>query len=96
MKIRIVQQIYLQDKPETFKNAYKEFESNIIPHKGDFITDRAFKNPDVYQVHSISIDYGADLVQVLVHSVELESSKEEAVKEYINMMIKYGWICKTL
>nr|WP_300004490.1 hypothetical protein [Tissierella sp.] len=96
MKIRIVQQVYLVDKPDTFKNVYKEFDSSIIPHKGDFITDRAFKNPDEYEVHSISLDYDADLAQVLIHSVELASDKEESIKEYITMMKRYGWICKTI
>lgn len=96
MKIRIVQQVSIVDRPETYKNVFKDFESDVIPHKGDFIRDRAFKNPDEYQVHSVTIDYDVNLAQVLIHRVELETDKEEAVKEYINMMKKHGWKCNTI
>lgn len=96
MKIRIVQQVSIENRPETYKNIYKDFESDVIPHKGDFITDPAFKDPDEYEVHSVTIDYGVNLVQVLVHSVILETEKEEAVKEYVEMMKKHDWKCDSL
>lgn len=96
MKIRIVQQVSIVDRPETYKNVFKDFESDLIPHKGDFISDSAFKDPYEYEVHSVTIDYDVNLAQVLIHRVELETDKEEAVKEYINMMKKHGWKCNTI
>ena len=96
MKIRIVQQVSLVDRPETFKNVFRDFESDVIPHKGDFIADAAFKDPDEYQVHSVSIDYDANLVQVMIYRLELDTEDEEAVGEYILKMKKHGWECNTI
>lgn len=96
IKIRIVQQVYIKGEPKTFKNVYKDFESNTLPKKGDFITDRAFKTPDEYEVYSVTIDYDANIAQVIIHGVELYTDKKDAVKEYITMMKQYGWICNTI
>lgn len=37
--------------------AYKTFESNVIPHKGDQIADSVFKDPYEYEVVDVTINY---------------------------------------
>jgi hypothetical protein len=96
MEIRLMQQVLLKGKVQTFREIYKFFKSNIIPHKGDKISDSAFKDPYEFEVIEVTIDYQDDICYVRLAWVELETEKEQAVEDYIRMTMLHGWECNTL
>lgn len=93
MKITLMQQVLLKDKINTFRDIYKEFESNVIPHKGDMICDPVWKEPYEYEVIGVSINYNENNCYVRLPFIELESNDEKCVKEYIKMAKLHGWKC---
>lgn len=96
MKIRLLQQILLKDQPRTFREIYKDYESDFVPRKGDYIYDSAFKDPYECEVVSVTIDYEHDMCYVYLHYVELETNNEDAIIKYIEKTKLHGWKCDTL
>lgn len=93
MKIRLVQQVFLKGKPNTFREIYKEYNSDFVARKGDYIADTAFKNPYEYEVVEVCVDYEANMCVIRLHYVELDTDNKEAAKKYIEMAKMHGWKC---
>jgi len=93
MLIQIRQQIQLKHDIRAFREVYKEFESNCIPHKGDFISDPAFKEPYEYEVIETTIDYNNETCYVAIKPFVIESEKatKDDVIDYVKMMMLHGW-----
>ena len=91
MKIQLMQQILLIGKPRTYRPVYKEFESSIIPCKGDFVSDSAFKDPYEHEVVQVSINYQRDECLVTLHMLEIDSDNEDDVKKYMEVYKLHGW-----
>lgn len=96
MEINIYQQVYLKDKLNSVKQAYREFESDVIPHKGDFYTDSAFKDPYEHEITQVTIDYKNDVCSVYIDSIVLDSTDVSHVKKYVEMMMLHGWKCNVI
>lgn len=91
MIIKLSQNVFLKDRPRTFRTAHKSFDSNVIPRKGDFISDTAFKAPYEHEVVEVTIDYQDDVCYVSLHSVEIESEDEAAVLRYLEIYKMHDW-----
>lgn len=89
MKICISQQIIPKSDFRKFKQISKEFESNIIPHKGDKISDRFFKDPTEYDVVECIIDYQENKCYVALAPINVETESE--VTYQINVAKAHGW-----
>lgn len=89
MKICISQQIIPKSDFREFKQISKEFESNIIPHKGDKIADRFYKEPYEYDVVECTIDYQENKCYVTLASINVETKDE--VNEQIKISKLHGW-----
>ena len=96
MEITLLQQILLKGKPNTYRSLYKKFKSNIIPHKGDMITDSVWKDPYQYEVHEVAINYDANECYVTLGCIELDSVNMEHIKHYIKMAKLHRWECNIL
>ncbi|MDB5083961.1 MAG: hypothetical protein JWN30_847 [Bacilli bacterium] len=76
MEIIIYQQINLKNNPRVFHDVFKTFGSDVIPHKGDFISDSAFKDPYEYEVLQVVINYNDNSCFVRIPLIELESKND--------------------
>lgn len=95
IKITLDHQIQLQDFREGFVNIYKDFESNIIPHKGDFISDTCFKDPYEHEVIDVVIDYQQNECGVMLKPIIVEHNEKEFLLQYVEMAELHGWYCPT-
>lgn len=95
MLIQIRQQIKVKNDIRAIKEPYKEFESDIILHKGDFFTDSAFKDPYEHEVTEVTVSYQENTCYVHITPVvfEFENANEKHVDEYVKMMALHGWKC---
>lgn len=93
MKITLNQIIALKNINQGFRCIEKSFESNIIPHKGDFINDSLWKDPYEYEIGQVTIDYSKNSCEVQLHAIFLESTDENDVKEYVKIAKLHGWKC---
>ncbi|WP_238902652.1 hypothetical protein [Clostridium sp. YIM B02506] len=91
MKISISQVLSLK----TFSNGSitmrKEFESNIIPHKGDMIGDPVFSSPYEYEVADVIIDYENNTCYVTLEMVNMDHNNVEVLKEWKEVCKLHGW-----
>ncbi|MEC1440555.1 hypothetical protein ABEV79_14895 [Bacillus licheniformis] len=93
MKIRLHQQVCLKDNLRDFRTLHKEFESNVIPHKGDFIADSLYKDPYEIEVGEVHINYQRNECNVFLHRIELESNSVEALEDYVDIGLLHDWTC---
>ncbi|MDR9854911.1 hypothetical protein RJP21_14955 [Paenibacillus sp. VCA1] len=96
MKIIIMQQIQLDSSNRDLRNVYREFESNVIPHIGDFISDSAYKDPAEYEVAKVSINYYRDECYVSLYPVIIYSTNPADIDKVAKMMQSHGWTCPSL
>ncbi|WP_432358833.1 hypothetical protein [Sporosarcina sp. UB5] len=96
MEIIISQYVGLKGDARTFHRVYKEFQSNVIPHAGDFIKDSAYKEPYEYEVASVIIDYTNNYCDVTLKIYELETTDDSFVKREVEMFMSHGWKCDTI
>lgn len=97
MQITIRQQVNVEGKLNTFREAYREFESDFYPRNGDLYEDSAFKDPYEYEVTGVSFNYQANFCTVYIKPVVLPPTcNQDHVKNYIEMMILHGWKCNVL
>lgn len=94
MKIILMQQIQLEDFRKGWRNITKEFESNIVPHKGDLISDSVWKDPYEYEVVEININYSENECYVSLAPIKLETNDIEHLKKYTEMTKLHHWECK--
>lgn len=88
MKICISQQIIPKDI-NCFKHISKEFESNVIPHVGDKISDSFFKDPHEYDVVECIINYQEDECYVSLSPLNVET--ESQVNYQVEIAKAHGW-----
>ncbi|MBZ9688382.1 hypothetical protein G9F72_018800 [Clostridium estertheticum] len=93
MKIILSQQITLGDFRKGLRNVTKTFESNVVPHKGDFISDSVWKDPYEYEVQEVNINYQQDECYVQLPLIKLETNDKESLKGYIEMTRLHEWVC---
>ena len=89
MKIYICQQIIPTKDIREFKQVCKKFDSNVIPHRGDRISDSFFKEPYDYEVIECTIDYQNNECTVFIEPIKVENASE--VKEQIKIAELHGW-----
>lgn len=96
MEVRISQQIQVKDSIRDFRHVFKSFFNvTVIPHKGDFIADSAFKDPYEFEVIDVTIDYDEDKCFVSLSPFVAETT--EHLLEHATMMQEYhGWDCPSL
>jgi hypothetical protein len=88
MEISISQQIIPKDF-KYFKQISKKFESNIIPHIGDKITDSFFKDPIEYDVVECIIDYQENKCEIFLSPLSVETESE--VNYQVDIAKSHGW-----
>lgn len=68
----------------------KEYESNIVPHKGDFIEDGLWKEPGEYQVLEVTINYEQNycFVNIARYSDEIP---EDRKSDFAHIAELHGW-----
>lgn len=95
LQITLSQQVQLKDFRKGYVNIYKIFESNVIPHKGDFIADSCFKDPYEYEVVEVIINYQENTCYVQLNSIIAELNDKQVLKNYVEMAELHGWECNT-
>ena len=91
MEIVLTQKITLLKKSE-YTNIMKTFNSNIIPHKGDYIEDIAWKDPFEYEVKEVTINYEENQCYVELPEILISSNDRKNLEDYIKNVKNFGWI----
>ena len=91
MKIILTQVISLQTYGEGYFNMKKEFESEVIPHIGDKITDLVWSDPYEYPVVDVVIDYQQKICTVTLEQIQFEHNDKEYLKRWYDMVKSHGW-----
>lgn len=81
----IIMQSFCSIPEQKYKMVKKTHKSEIIPRKGDYISDLAFKEPK--KVEKVIINYNTDKCYVDVPFYKTAYS----TKEEINMYQGHGW-----
>lgn len=69
MKIQLWQHVVPEKDYREFFVISKEYNSNIVPHFGDLITDDFYKNPSEMKVSNVVFDYGRDICSVQIEDM---------------------------
>lgn len=96
MKIILMQSVQLMasnDKIHNARTVMKELESNVIPHKGDFISDSFYKDPYEYEVVEVTINYQENECYVSIAPIVLNSSDIELLRKWIEIAKLHKWTC---
>ncbi len=96
MKVRLSQVVALSTYSQGYFSMNKEFESNIVPHCGDKITDYVWKEPYEYEVIEVIISYVEDVCYVTLEPIRFEHNNKEVIKEWHEMVKSHGWNPGTL
>lgn len=91
MKITINQQVSLKVFNKGWFNMKKTYESDVIPHKGDYITDTVWKDPYEYEVIETVIDYNNNSCDVSLERMELDTNNKEYLNEWKEICKLHGW-----
>ena len=91
MIIVLTQKITLLKKSE-YTNIIKTFDSNVIPHKGDFIQDLAWKDPFEYEVEEVTINYEENQCYAELPEILINSNDRKDLENYIVNIKNFGWI----
>ena len=89
MKLIISQIVEFEEEkiPHSWR---KEIETDIIPHKGDFIEDSLWKDPGEYEVVETLINYSEDycMASVEKYCIKIPADRRE---EFEHMAELHGW-----
>ncbi|MED4267331.1 hypothetical protein [Priestia megaterium] len=91
MEIILSQLVHLEPMNEGWTTVKKSFESNVIPHKGDYITDSVWKADDEQEVASVEINYQENYCYVHLKPIELKTNDENVLRDYVKMTKLHGW-----
>ena len=91
MKVTLVQEVQLKNLKNGCKEIRKTFDSNIMPHEGDFVADSVWQDSYEYRVSEIVINYEENNVHVFLDPVILETNNNEALNEYYEMVKLHNW-----
>lgn len=89
MKISISQVVTLNTFSKGNYLMRKEFESNIIPHVGDYIEDSVWEEET--EVVNVTINYNDDTCYVTLKELKFDHDRKEILKEHFNMVKLHGW-----
>lgn len=89
-----MQQIQLEEDIRSYRTIAKSFDSNVIPHKGDFISDTAFIDPYEYEVIDVTFSDTEDECYVSLSPVVIQTGDINQLKSYIEMTSWHKWECK--
>lgn len=89
MKIEIIQYVCFDNPNKNFRIISKTFDSNIIPNKGDFISDPLFKKDDGYEVKNININYSRNICYITISPYPIQT--EEELKDYVQIAKLHDW-----
>ncbi|WP_214770837.1 hypothetical protein [Exiguobacterium sp. s133] len=92
MKIVLYQTVHLKTFNKGSTVLTKFFESNTIPHKGDFIEDSIWKAGDDQEVQSVVINYQKNVCYVNLSPVTLNTEDKVKLTEYENMAKLHEWL----
>lgn len=68
----------------------KEYDSELIPHKGDFVEDPLWKDPYEYEVEHVVMNYNENRCYVTVSAFKPELPKNR-MEEFANIANSHGW-----
>lgn len=85
MKIIITQKVKVIGN-EVYSCIKKEFESNIIPRVGDYISDPLWKETDGFQVTRVNINYQENECYI-----NIKPDEEEYEKKFTYIIKEHGW-----
>lgn len=86
MEIVLIQ--YIESEDDKFpKPIYKALHSDIIPHKGDFISDTLWKERE-YEIDHVTIDYTYKRCEVVLNKCEEVWNKFD---DYLKLAETHGW-----
>lgn len=93
MKIILAQQIQSKEISK-FADIQKTYKSSIIPHTGDFITDRFYSEPYEYEIGQVVINYEegeSGECTVTIKPYVLDTNNIEVLEQQIECAEKHGW-----
>lgn len=94
MEIILSRLIVLFDNTVTSRTVTKTFESDVIPHKGDFINSTAFEIDEEVEVSSVFIDYERNKCYVYLDPLSIESDNTKYLKQTVDMYMHHEWKCE--
>ncbi|MGA4518393.1 hypothetical protein ACPA0F_14055 [Solibacillus silvestris] len=93
MKILLTRLIILTDEVVNARYVTKTFNSDVIPHNGDFIHSTAFETDEEVEVSSVFIDYEQNQCQVYLNPLTIESDDIKYLKQTVDVYLLHGWEC---
>lgn len=95
MKIILLQDILVDEKSKAigeFANIVKVIESDVIPHKGDFISDSLYGEFNIYEyeVTNVIISYTDNSCQVCLKPI-IVGDKKLVQKYKEEIAVWHGW-----
>ncbi|MGE7624607.1 hypothetical protein ACQKMD_16580 [Viridibacillus sp. NPDC096237] len=94
MEITISRLIILFDNAVNSRTVTKTFESDVIPHEGDFIYSTAFERDEEVEVSSVFIDYERNECYVYLDPLSIESDDIKYLKQTVDMYMLHEWKCE--
>jgi hypothetical protein len=91
MKIILMQEVRLEDYQNGSCMITKIFESPVIPHKGDYITDSLWKKPYEQEVVEVNINYQNNECYVSFKPITLKTNSIDRLRNYIEMAKLHEW-----
>lgn len=91
MKVYLNQLVIIEGDP--FPHYWrKEFESVVIPRKGDYIEDSLWKDPGEYEVTGVTINYQDTCCYVSLEQYKYKISTKQK-DEMAHIAELHGWKC---
>lgn len=99
MKIQLTQVVSGKDNIRAIRSVSKEYDYKnfpYVPRVGDTIYDSAYERDAEYKVAEVGFNVSDDYIHVILEPVELDTSDENVVKDYVKVMMLHGWECPHL
>lgn len=93
MEIRLCRTLWLNEIASKTRTVTKTFQSNIIPHKGDYIFSTAFHRDEEVEVVQVIIDYEINSCMVYLEPLSLPTDDIDKLKELVDVYIAHAWDC---
>ena len=90
MKIKLYVKLQFKNSLQ-FRFLRKEYESNCIPHTGDYIEDPYFAEPDGFEIARTIINYRDDYCNVYVKPFVINDDNEAQMEQQIELAMAKNW-----
>ncbi len=77
------------ERPIESYRVFKEFETTLVPRKGELILDTAFKDPDEYEVIKVIYDFQNEKCSIDIAPYFLEGADKEKLEKHRDMYVQY-------